>query len=79
MPVKRGKRVVWETPVQADGAGFPDLILVRDRVVWAEIKVGRNKLSEAQERWRTALNGIAEFHVWREDDWLEGRVETILR
>jgi hypothetical protein len=32
----------WRTPVAADGAGFPDLVLVRrTRIVAAELKSGR--------------------------------------
>ena len=28
----------WRTAVAADGAGFPDLTLVRDRIIFAEVK-----------------------------------------
>jgi hypothetical protein len=56
----------WATAVQADGAGFPDLVLVRDRVVFAELKAGRRPiLSPAQDRWLDALTTAdAETYVW---------------
>jgi len=60
----------WSTPVQGDGVGFPDLILVRGhRGIAAELKVGRNKATEAQTDWleRFARAGF-EAHVWRPED-----------
>ncbi len=45
----------WRTAVSYDGAGFPDLCLVRDRVVFAEIKVDRGRMSAEQELWLEAL------------------------
>jgi hypothetical protein len=56
----------WVTAVQADGDGFPDLVLVRDRVVFAELKAGRRPiLSGAQDRWADALTTAdAEYYLW---------------
>jgi len=80
VPVKRGPRVVWETPVQGDGAGFPDLVLVRDCVLWVELKVGGNTLSKVQAEWaRTLESAGEEFHVWTEHDWFDGLIEARLR
>jgi hypothetical protein len=62
----------WRTPVAADGAGFPDLVLVRSpRVVFAELKAKRGKLRPEQEGWLDALAGCegVEAFVWRPDDW----------
>lgn len=69
----------WRTPVAADGKGFPDLVLVRDRVVVAEIK-GTDRLSREQRQWLDAfrLAGIA-AHVWTPSDWRSGAVERVLR
>jgi hypothetical protein len=79
VPVRRGKRTVWETPVQADGAGFPDLVLVRERVLWIELKVGKNTLSAPQADWLEALRGAGEeVHVWTEHEWQDGTVELTL-
>lgn len=80
VPVKRGPRVIWETPVQADGAGFPDLVLVRDEVLWIELKVGGRTLSSEQAAWAEALRFAGEtFHVWTDRDWLDGVIEARLR
>jgi hypothetical protein len=82
VPVKRGKRVVWETPVQADGAGFPDLCMVRgSKIIFAELKVGKNKASSEQEDWLIALDAVSEdvdAYLWREKDWLEGEIPRVL-
>ena len=49
---RKNGSVYWETPVQADGKGFPDLLLVRKKVMLAfELKVGRNKASKDQQAW----------------------------
>ena len=80
VPVKRGPRVIWETPVQADGAGFPDLVLVRERVIFAELKVGYNKLSPRQEDWLNWLgrDAGAECYIWTPNDWLDRIIPSIL-
>lgn len=61
----------WVTAVQGDGAGFPDLLLARGpRLVVAELKVGRNKPTEAQEDWLRAFNAAGvEAYVWRPEQW----------
>lgn len=61
----------WRTPVAADGAGFPDLVLVRDRVIFAELKSHTGRVREDQHAWLDALRGAAqtEVHVWRPADW----------
>jgi len=74
----------WRTPVQADGTGFPDLVLVRhERLIFAELKVGYNKLTDAQTAWRLLLLGVAssspniQVEVWRPADW--DRINSDLR
>lgn len=46
--------------------GFPDLVLLRPpRLVFAELKVGKNTLSPHQERWRDALLAAGcEWYLW---------------
>lgn len=54
-------------------AGFPDEVLVRERVVFLEVKRQTGRLSPPQREWITALlNGGAEVYVVRPDDlqWL---------
>lgn len=70
----------WRTPVAADGKGFPDLVLVRDRVIYAELKSTRGVLSNEQVDWSGALIGAgAEYYVWRPSDWQDGTIERTLR
>lgn len=59
----------WVTPVSGAGKGFPDLVLVRDRVVYAELKTDTGRLTLEQELWLDALSHAgAEVHVWRPKD-----------
>lgn len=71
----------WRTPVEADGAGFPDLVLTGNgRVVFAEVKTDTGRLSEAQLGWLDALRGAgAETYVWRSAQWASGEIERVLR
>lgn len=67
-----GSRNGFMTPAGADGKGYPDLTLVRERVVFAELKVGSNKPTPEQEdwaRWLTAAGG--EVYLWHPRDWDE--------
>ena len=60
----------WVTPVAADGKGFPDLVLVRDRLVMAELKSDTGRLSGDQHEWIAWLEGAGvETYVWRPADW----------
>lgn len=73
---KRG----WRTPVSADGAGFPDLVLVRDRLLVRELKAAVGRVSVEQVVWLDAFERCCvDVGVWRPDDWLSGRVELELR
>ena len=56
----------WRTPVAADGAGFPDLILVRDRVIAAELKAERGPVAPRQREWLAAFQAAGvEAYIWR--------------
>lgn len=60
----------WRTPVAADGAGFPDLVLVRDRVLFVELKTSTGKLTRDQVEWGGALlKAGATWTRWRPEDW----------
>jgi len=69
----------WRTPVEADGAGFPDLVLLRrDRLLVAELKVGQGKLSREQSSWINGFRAAGILAcVWRPDNWDE--IEETLR
>lgn len=54
--------------------GFPDLVLIRERVIWVELKARstttnrRGKLSPEQEMWRDMLKAAGqEYYVWFDD------------
>ena len=70
----------WRTPTQADAVGWPDLILVRDRMVVVEVKAKAGRLSAEQGQWLEVLTraGI-ENYVFRPADWVSGEVEAVLR
>jgi hypothetical protein len=65
----------WATPIQGH-KGFPDIVAVRERIIWAELKKVGSYLSAEQKVWRDALIGTgAEYYLWRPSDWDEiGRV-----
>jgi hypothetical protein len=69
----------WRTAVAADGKGFPDLLLVRDRVIVVEIK-GTDRLRPEQREWLTAFRmaGVPAY-VWTPKEWASGDVERVLR
>lgn len=49
--------------------GWPDLALVRDRLVMAELKTDTGRVSAAQQRWLDMLEAAGvEVHVWRPRD-----------
>jgi hypothetical protein len=80
VPVKHGDRVAYETPVQADGAGWPDLVLCRDRLIVAELKSETGRLSVPQQDWIFALTHAGvETHVWFPYHWESGEIEETLR
>lgn len=58
--------------------GFPDLVLVKHgRLVFAELKTEKGRVSAAQQEWLDALGNVgdprcdhcADVHVWRPRDW----------
>ena len=75
---------------RSDGAGFPDLVMVRGgRVIFAELKYDkgyadwderrpkrRGKISDAQQEWLDALGDVfgVECYVWKYPDSLENDV-----
>ena len=68
------------TPQQGH-PGFPDLVLCRPpRLVFAELKVGKNHLSGDQALWLNGLKACTgtEAYEWREQDWFTGVIESVL-
>lgn len=60
-------------------AGLPDLILVRrPRLVWAELKSARGRVTPDQRAWIEELRACGQdARIWRPDDWPE--IERVLR
>jgi hypothetical protein len=80
VPVRHSDgRVTYMTPVQADGAGFPDLVLARERVIFVELKSDVGRTSVDQQDWLFALSGAdAECHLWRPVHWRNGTIADVL-
>jgi hypothetical protein len=72
---------VCKAPIRTarNAAGLPDLILVRrPRVVWAELKSERGKLSDEQRAWLMDLAACEqEVYIWRPSEWKD--LERVLR
>lgn len=68
--VQRGDMVSYRTPVQGDGKGFPDLVLVKFRTIYIELKSERGVIETAQVRWLDALDesGCATTYLWHPSD-----------
>jgi hypothetical protein len=59
--------------------GFPDLVLVGQRVIYAELKRTLGRVSPEQKKWLAALAAAgAETHVWRPVDLLDGTITAVL-
>ena len=61
-------------------AGFPDCVMVREnRLLFAELKSEKGKVSPAQQEWLDALDatGKCEVYLWRPNDIDE--ITSILR
>ena len=63
---------------QFSPSGFPDSLGIKgNRLIVAELKVGKNKVTPAQQAWLEAFSRVegCEAYVWNPDDpafdWLE--------
>lgn len=66
------QRGAFQTAVAGDGKGFPDLVLVRDRVIFAELKTDIGSMAPDQKLWGAALQAAGvEWHLWRPRQWRE--------
>lgn len=70
-------RGYWRTPIRGPlGAGWPDLVLlhpVKRRLIFAELKSAKGKVSPRQEEVLGILGeyGYAEVYIWKPDQWEE--------
>lgn len=67
------------TAVAYDAKGYPDLTLVRERVVWIEVKGDGDSLRPEQREWISVLEGAgAEVYVATPRMWLDGELDPVL-
>lgn len=63
-----GWRVYHTFDSRRSAIGFPDLVMVRERVIYAEVKAEGGVLSHAQEAWLGALQAAEqEVYIWEPD------------
>jgi hypothetical protein len=76
---RKNGSVHHETPVGADGKGWPDLAMCRGpRLVVAELKTDRGRFTPEQIVWLAALEAAGvEVYRWRPKDWTQ--IEETLR
>ena len=62
----------YQTPVAADGAGWPDLVLVHPgsgRILFRELKSEKGRLADNQVEWGRDLEAAGcDWDVWRPKD-----------
>jgi hypothetical protein len=59
----------YETPIGGDGKGFVDMLLVRDRILFRELKAGKNGLTPEQEFWRDRIiRAGGDWALWHPRD-----------
>ena len=80
--VATARQLGWRTYHTHDSRrsdpGFPDLVMVRERVVFAELKTATGKVSEDQLAWLGKLEAAgAEVYLWRPSD--EHEVLSVLK
>lgn len=79
MHIPRGmpRQGAWATPIAYDGKGYPDLTMVRERLIVVELKVGSRATTPEQDDWARWLTAAGvEYHLWHPKDWDE-IVETL--
>ena len=73
-----GGKAVWRNHFRGP-KGFPDLMIVGSKVIFAELKSQRGRLSPEQTEWLRRLKKAgADTYVWRPSEWLNGSIIEIL-
>lgn len=75
-----GLRWHHETDSRKSKKGFPDLVIVGNAVIFAELKSESGRMSAEQTDWVSDLaRGGAETYVWRPADWpyIEKRLKLL--
>jgi hypothetical protein len=75
------RRGIWATHELGDH-GFPDLVLAhpKGRVIFAELKSDKGKVSPLQSRWLSVLRTGAVVKVWRpaDLDWIASYAKPLI-
>lgn len=80
--IGKDSKPVWVTPVQGDGKGFVDCVLVhperrildKPRLLFVELKSETGNLSKEQEDWVIWLRSAGQkVYVWRPSDFDEAK------
>ena len=73
-----GWKVAWTKYSLHSPPGWPDLVLCRGhRLVHAELKMEKGKVTEPQAAWLMALAALpGEVYVWRPSHWKQ--IESVL-
>lgn len=83
VPITRGSKVYWLSPVQWDGKGWLDLFIVDPLgggVLVREAKGDREDLRPEQRDWLAWLEACRmDVGIWRPDDLRSGRIERELK
>ena len=62
----RGWRVYHTYDSRRSEPGFPDLLLVRHKILYRELKIEKGRVSPAQKAWGESLTEAgADYAVWR--------------
>lgn len=70
----------WRTAVSGDGKGFVDIVLVKNRVLFIELKSMSGRQSREQAEWMIDLRAAgANYRLWNPSDWTSGVIEKELR
>ena len=74
----RGWLVYHTFDSRRSASGFPDLVLIRCRsIIVAELKVGKNRLTAAQQDWLDKFRGCGiPAYEWTPERWRE--IESVL-
>ena len=52
--------------------GYPDMVAVRERILFVELKTATGKLRSSQAEWRDwILEAGGNWELWRPQDWDE--------
>lgn len=79
LPAQTSRGSGWATATQGDGRGYPDLTLVRERIVFAELKAEGKYLGEGQKLWRDwILAAEGEWYCWKPSQWFDGTIDRVL-